>query len=278
MSRVPLAWAIVIETDLREFLRSRRARISPEAAGLPPHPGVRRVPGLRREEVAQLAGVSVDYYVQLERGRNTHVSAAVLDAVARALQLDDTERDHLFALAKPSGPQPLPNVQQVRPGLARVLDNITAIPAMVLGHRLDVLAMNRLARTFYPGFDDVAAGEWNMARFMFLDPAARDLYLDWAETARENIGMLHLYAGRNPRDPRLAALVGELSDDPDFRRWWPRQDVYRPTFGVKRYRHPIAGELSLGFEAFTPSGDLDQTLGLYTVEPGSPSEKILRTL
>ncbi|MFE3226918.1 helix-turn-helix transcriptional regulator [Nocardia sp. NPDC059228] len=268
----------MIETDLREFLRSRRARISPEAAGLPPHPGVRRVPGLRREEVAQLAGVSVDYYVQLERGRNTHVSAAVLDAVARALQLDGTERDHLFALAKPTGRRPQSTIQQARPGLVRVLDNITAIPAMILGHRLDVLAMNHLARTFYPGFGDVPAGEWNMARFMFLDAAARDLYLDWSETARENIGMLHLYAGHHPRDPKLAALVSELSADPDFRHWWARQDVYRPTFGAKRYRHLIAGELTLGFEAFTPTGDLDQTLGLYTVEPGSPSERALRAL
>ncbi|RMI28949.1 helix-turn-helix transcriptional regulator [Nocardia stercoris] len=223
-------------------------------------------------------GVSVDYYVRLERGRNRHVSTAVLDAVARALQLDATERDHLFALAKPVARQSQPTVQQARPGLVRVLDNITTIPALILGHRLDVLAMNRLARTFYPSFGDDSTGAWNMARFMFLDPAARDLYVEWSETARENIGMLHLYAGHHPNDPKLAALITELSADPDFRRWWPQQDVFRPTFGAKRYRHPDLGELTLGFEAFTPTGDLDQTLGLYTVEPGSPSDRTLRTL
>ncbi|MFF3859430.1 helix-turn-helix transcriptional regulator [Streptomyces sp. NPDC002209] len=266
------------ENDLRAFLRSRRARISPEAAGLPRPPGVRRVPGLRREEVAQLAGVSVDYYVRLERGRNPHASPAVLDAVARALRLDPAERDHLFALAKPGRPQSRPAPGSVRPGLLHVLDNVSGIPALILDHRLDVLAMNRLARAFYPGFDEVPAGEWNMASFMFLDPAARELYVEWPETARENVGMLRLYAGRHPQDPRLADLVEALTTDPDFRRLWAEQDVYRPTYGDKRYRHPLAGELTLGFEAFTPSGAPHQTLGLYPVEPGSPSEAALRTL
>lgn len=266
------------ETDLRAFLRSRRARISPEAAGLPRPPGLRRVPGLRREEVAQLAGVSVDYYVRLERGRNPHVSAAVLDAVARALQLDSAERDHLFALAKPDRPQSRSTPETVRPGLLQVLDNISEIPALILDHRLDVPAMNRLARTFYPGFDDLPAGEWNMARFMFLNPAARELYVEWLETARENVGMLRPYAGRHPQDPRLAQLVEDLTAAPDFRRLWADQDVYRPTYGAKRYRHPVAGELTLGFEAFTPVGAPRQTLGLYTVEPGSPSEAALRSL
>ncbi|MGI5159877.1 helix-turn-helix transcriptional regulator [Microbispora sp. CA-102843] len=266
------------DSDLRDFLRSRRARVSPEAAGLPRPPGVRRVPGLRREEVAQLAGVSVDYYVRLERGRNPHASAAVLDAVARALKLDPAERDHLFALAKPSRPQPREVPESVRPGLLHALDNISGIPALILDHRLDVLAMNRLARTFYPGFDQAPAGEWNMARFMFLDPAARELYVDWGETARENVGMLRLYAGRHPQDPRLIRIVEDLTAHPDFRRMWADQDVYRPTYGAKRYRHSLAGELTLGFEAFTPAGAPRQTLGLYTVEPGSPSEVALREI
>jgi transcriptional regulator with XRE-family HTH domain len=268
--------------DLRAFLRSRRARISPEAAGLPRSPGVRRVPGLRREEVAQLAGVSVDYYVRLERGRNAHASASVLDAVARALQLDDTERDHLYALAKPTRQRPRAAAQQAaqqaRPGLLQVLENISNIPAMILGPRLDVLAMNRLALSFYPDFDSLPPGEWNMARFMFLNDTARDLYRDWPETARENVGMLHLYASHHPHDPRLTELVGDLSADPDFRRWWADQDVYRPTYGAKRYRHPLVGDLTLGFEAFTPASDPGHTLGLYTVEPGSPSEHALRTI
>jgi hypothetical protein len=198
--------------------------------------------------------------------------------VARALQLDDTERDHLFALAKPTRQRPRAATQQARQGLLRVLENISDIPALVLGHRLDVLAMNRLALSFYPNFDDLPAGEWNMARFMFLNDTARDLYLDWPETARENVGMLHLYASHHPDDPRLTELVGDLSADPDFRRWWADQDVYRPTYGAKRYRHPLVGELTLGFEAFTPAGDTGHTLGLYTVEPRSPSENALRKI
>ncbi|MBO1413234.1 helix-turn-helix transcriptional regulator [Streptomyces sp. FH025] len=266
------------DSDLRDFLRSRRARVTPEAAGLPRPPGIRRVPGLRREEVAQLAGVSVDYYVRLERGRNPHASAAVLDAVARALKLDPAERDHLFALARPARRQPRQAPETVRPGLLHALDNITGIPALILDHRLDVLAMNRLARTFYPSFDQLPPGAWNMARFMFLDTAARELYADWAETARENVGMLRLHAGRNPQDEHLARLVDDLTADPDFRRLWNDQNVYRPTYGTKRYRHPVVGELTLGFEAFTPAGAPHQTLGLYPVEPGSPSEVALRML
>jgi transcriptional regulator with XRE-family HTH domain len=270
----------VSEPDIRDFLRTRRARITPEQAGLPPHPGVRRVPGLRREEVAQLAGVSVDYYVRLERGRSTSVSAAVLDAVARALQLNDTERNHLYALANPTRQRPHPRAsQRARPGLLRALANIADIPALLLGHRLDVLATNHLARAFYRDFEGLPDGEWNMARYMFLDAAARDLYVDWLATAREIVGMLHLYASHHPRDPRLAQLVGELSvADRDFRRWWAEHDVYQPKYGSKRYHDPLVGDLTLGFEAFTPAGDPDQTLGLYTVEPGSPSENALRML
>ncbi|MGW9031408.1 helix-turn-helix transcriptional regulator [Streptomyces sp. NPDC055722] len=270
----------VPDTDLREFLRTRRARITPEQAGLPPHPGVRRVPGLRREEVAQLAGVSVDYYVRLERGRGASVSVSVLEAVARALQLSDTERQHLFALAKPIRRRPRAvAVQRVRPGLVQALENITDIPALLLGHRLDVLATNRLTRALYPGFDDLLAGEQNIARYMFLNDAARVLYVDWADTAREQVGMLRLYASHHPHDPRLAQLVRELSaSDGDFRRWWADHDVFQPQYGSKRYHHPLVGDLTLGFEALTPAGDTDQILGLYTVEPGSPSENALRLL
>jgi transcriptional regulator with XRE-family HTH domain len=265
------------ETDLREFLRTRRARITPERAGLPPFPGVRRVAGLRREEVAQLAGVSVDYYVRLERGRSATVSAGVLDAVARALQLDDAEREHLFALAKP-GPRQTDAEdapQQARPGLLRTLRNITDVPALLLGHRLDILAANALARALYLDFD----GERNMARYMFLHDGARDLYVDWPETARENVGMLRLYASHRPRDPRLTQLVAELSaEDRDFRRWWSEHDVFQPRYGSKQYRHPQVGNLTLGYEAFAPISDRGQTLGIYTVESGSPSEKALRML
>jgi len=265
-------------TDLGEFLRSRRERITPAEAGLPVQPGSRRVPGLRREELAQLAGVSVDYYVRLERGRGGNVSEAVLDALSRALGLDDTERSHLFALARPSRPRrrPVPP-QRVRPGLYQLLESLATVPAVIFGRRWDVLASNHLARALYTDFDSLPYRERNMVRYLFLDDAVRDLYEDWAGAARGTVASLRLYAGRHPDDPQLAELVGELSvRDPDFRRWWGDQDVHRRSYGSKRYRHPLVGELILGYEAFTPAADPDQVLGLHTAEPGSPSEQALR--
>ncbi|MFC8248576.1 helix-turn-helix transcriptional regulator [Streptomyces chartreusis] len=271
----------VPETDLREFLRTRRARITPEQAGLPRRLGVRRVPGLRREEVARLAGVSVDYYIRLERGRGASVSASVLEAVARVLQLDDIERQHLFALAKPSRQRPraVP-LQRARPGLMQALQNITDIPALLLGHRFDVLAANHLARALYLGFAALpAVQEPNLARFVFLNDAARDLYVDWSAAARETVGVLRLHASHHPHDPRLAQLVGDLSvRDADFRRWWADHNVYQPQHGTKRYNHPLVGELTLGFEALAPTGAAGQTLALHPVEAGSPSENALRLL
>ncbi|MEU8379615.1 helix-turn-helix transcriptional regulator [Streptosporangium sp. NPDC048865] len=266
--------------ELREFLRSRRARIGPREAGLPPQPGTRRVPGLRREEVALLAGVSVDYYIRLERGRDVNVSEAVLEALARALRLDDTERDHLFTVARPARrpSRPMPP-QRVRPGLYRVLESLGETPALILGHRMDVLAANRMARALYTDFDALPYRERNMARFVFLDETARTLYADWEASARGTVAALHLYAGRHPRDRRLAELIGELSlRDGDFRRWWAEHDVQRRTYGTKRYHHPLVGELALNYEALTPDGDPDQTLAVHTAEPGSPSEHALRLL
>ncbi|MEV4600018.1 helix-turn-helix transcriptional regulator [Amycolatopsis sp. NPDC049253] len=266
--------------QLRDFLRSRRAKITPADAGLTPHPGARRVPGLRREEVAQLAGVSVDYYVRLERGRNLNVSESVLDAISRALQLNDLERTHLFTLAKPtrSRPRPLPP-QRVRPGLQLVLDSLHHVPAIVLGRRMDVLAANRLAGALYTDFDALAPRSRNMARLIFLDDTVRGLYTDWESAARGVVATLHLYAGRYPHDPALAELIGELSlRDQDFRRWWADHDVFERTHGVKHYHHPLVGELTLGYEAMTPVDDPEQTLGITTVEPGSPSEERLRLL
>ena len=267
-------------TELRDFLRSRRARIVPEDVGLPRVPGARRVPGLRREEVAMLAGVSVDYYVRLERGRNLNVSETVLDAVARALQLDDTERGHLFTLARPTRGRrrPMPP-QRVRQGLERVLDSWTDMPALLLGRRMDVLAANRMARAVYADFDALPRRERNMVHFIFLDEAARELYADWESAARGTVAALHLYAGRHPEDPQLADLVGELSvRDKDFRQWWADHDVLRRDYGSKSYHHPIAGDFTLEYEALSPTGDPDLTLGLYTVEPGSPSEHAMKLL
>ncbi|MFG1806763.1 helix-turn-helix transcriptional regulator [Streptomyces sp. NPDC049040] len=267
-------------TDLRDFLRSRRARLSPSEAGLAAEPGTRRVPGLRREEVARLAGVSVDYYVRLERGRGVNVSEQVLDAIARALRLDDTERGHLFAVARPARgrPRPLPP-QRVRPGLRRVLETMPATPGLVIGHRLDVLASNAMGRALFTDFEALPHRERNMARFVFLDEGAREFYVDWPSSARGTVAALHLYAGRHPHDPLLAELIGELSlRDRDFRRWWADHDVQRRTYGSKHYHHPVVGDLVLEYEALTPAGDSGQTLGLHTAEPGSPSEHGLRLL
>jgi transcriptional regulator with XRE-family HTH domain len=267
-------------TELRDFLLSRRAKVSPEDAGLAPSPGARRVPGLRREEVARLAGVSVDYYVRLERGRHLNVSAAVLDAIARALRLNSLERTHLFRIAKPTRARarPLPP-QRIRPGLRLLLESITDVPAMVYGRRLDVLAANDLARALYTDFESLPVRCRNMARLVFLDDQFRALYADWEDAARNIVASLRLYAGRHPHDPALAELVGELSvQDADFRRWWADHDVYQRTHGTKCFHHPLVGDLTLGYEAFTPVDDQEQTLGISTAEPGSPSEERLKLL
>lgn len=267
-------------TELRDFLRSRRARLTPAEAGLPPTPGIRRVSGLRREEVARLAGVSVDYYVRLERGRHLHASTSVLDAIARALHLDDLEHAHLLRLAKPSPARPrvLPP-QRVRPGLRLLLDSLTQVPALVYGRRLDVLAANPLAHALYGDFEALPQRSRNMARLVFLDDRFRSLYTDWEDAARSIVATLRLYAGKYPHDPALAELIGELSvRDADFRRWWAGHDVFQRTHGTKQFHHPVVGDLVLGYEAFTAADDPEQTLGISTAEPGSPSAERLKLL
>ncbi|WP_090797604.1 helix-turn-helix transcriptional regulator [Asanoa ishikariensis] len=269
-------------TELRAFLRTRRARLAPEDAGLNTQPGSRRVPGLRREEVARLAGVSTDYYIRLERGRNLNVSESVLTALARALRLDETERIHLLTLAKPqrspSSHRFMPG-QRVRPGLSRTLNALTEVPALVIGRRCDVLAANALARALYTDFDALPRRERNLVRFLFLDTAARQLYVDWPEAARSAVAGLRLYAGRNPDDAQLAELVDELSArDGDFRRWWADHDVHRHSYGAYRLRHPLVGELTLNYEALAHTADPEQILALHTAEPGSSAEQALRRL
>ncbi|MFF8847901.1 helix-turn-helix transcriptional regulator [Streptomyces sp. NPDC015127] len=269
-------------SEIREFLRTRRARITPEQAGLAPHGGPRRVPGLRREEVAQLAGVSVDYYVRLERGRTQGVSETVLEAVARALQLDDAERAHLFDLTQPTTARtrrkrPLAP-QRVHPVLYRTLDSLS-VPAVVQGRRTDVLAANRLAYALYTDFEARPRRERNFARFVFLDEAARTLYTDWDQVASDCLAALRLYAGRHPDDPQLTELVGELSLRSDtFRRLWADHNVIAHTSGVKRLHHPLVGDLTLDFVALAVEGDPDQTLVIYTPEPASPSAEALSIL
>jgi transcriptional regulator with XRE-family HTH domain len=262
--------------ELREFLRSRRARLTPDQIGIDAVPGHRRVPGLRREEVAHAAGVSVDYYVRLEQGRSASVSADVLEAVARALQLDDTERAHLFDLARPAlnrsrGPRPVRGEQRVRAGVRLLLDSLRT-PAFVVGRRMDVLASNAMARALLCDFDGLEPNERNHARWVFLNPLSRERYLDWATVARENVAALRLDAGRFPDDPALNELIGELTvKSPEFSRWWAEHDVLQRTHGTKRYRHPIAGEIEIAYEALALPGDPDQTLYIYSVEPGSRS-------
>ncbi|MFE9674179.1 helix-turn-helix transcriptional regulator [Streptomyces sp. NPDC006259] len=269
-------------SEIREFLRTRRARITPEQAGLAPYGGARRVPGLRREEVAQLAGVSVDYYIRLERGRTRGVSEAVLEAVARALRLDDTERAHLFDLTQPSPARARsrrpPAPQRVHPVLYRTLDSL-GVPAVVQGRRTDVLAANRLAHALYTDFEARPRRERNFARFVFLDEAARSLYVDWERVAGDCLAALRLYAGRHPDDPQLTELVGELSLRSDaFRRMWADHDVVAHTSGTKRLHHPLVGDLTLDYVVLAVEDDPEQTLVVYTPEPASPSAEALDIL
>lgn len=216
--------ALPAANDLREFLRTRRARITPRDAGLPPQIGLRRVPGLRREEVALLAGVSAEYYERIERGRVKTVSTSVLDAIARVLQLDATERDHLYALVTPGRlKQATAPAPKLRSSLLRALEAVNDVPVLVLGPRHDVLAVNALGAAFYTGLELLPPDKRNMVRFLFTVDAARDLYDDWSATARKVVAGLRVYAGTHPHDPQLADLVGDLAvRDPDFRQWWGR--------------------------------------------------------
>ncbi|WP_435173066.1 helix-turn-helix transcriptional regulator [Actinacidiphila sp. bgisy145] len=270
---------------MAEFLRSARSRLTPREAGLDdPGGGRRRVSGLRREELARLAGVSVDYYTRLEQGRSRSASAEVLDALATALHLDDAERSHLHTLGRPrSRParRRRPRPQQVHRATWDLLDALqqTCRPAFVLGRRLDVLAHNQLAGRLITEFRALPAAERNQARFVFLDPHARELYRDWARVAADTAAMLRLDAGRHPDDPGLSALVGELSiRSEEFRRFWSDHKVHRRTTGTKDYHHPLVGDLTVTYQALTPGDDLDQTLFVYATEPGSPSETSLRLL
>ncbi|MCM2425558.1 helix-turn-helix transcriptional regulator [Streptomyces sp. RKAG337] len=267
-----------MDRDLSGFLQSRRARIQPDDVGLPAH-GRRRVPGLRREEVAQLAGVSVDYYIRLEQGRGQNVSDAVLDAIARVLRLDETEQEHLRALARPArtARAAARGSRRVRPGLRLLLDSMSG-PAFVLGRRMDALAWNALADAV-SGFSAYPDGECNIARSVFLDEQTRGLYPDWNAVAAETVAYLRLDAGRHPDDQRMAALIGELSLKSDeFRRLWADHLVKEKTYGMKRIAHSVVGELDFGYETLTLPGDPDQTLVAYTVAPGSKTAERLALL
>ncbi|MFI1534149.1 helix-turn-helix domain-containing protein [Streptomyces anandii] len=266
--------------ELSEFLRTRRARLRPEDVGLAHYGRQRRVPGLRREELAQLAGVSVAYYTRLEQGNGRNVSAEILDSIARALRLTDAEHAHLTHLAKPKHKKKQAvRTQQVRAGLRQLLDAMDEVPAYIVGRRSEVLAWNRMAAAVFGDWSRVPAQERNWARMVFLNPEYRDLYIDWEQKAIDVVCGLRMEAGCYPDDPRLSALVGELSvKSEDFRRLWATHDVKEKSHGVKRLRHPLVGELALHYQSFRLADDADQAMMLYHAEPGSPSAEGLRLL
>jgi transcriptional regulator with XRE-family HTH domain len=269
-------------SEIREFLTSRRAKITPDQAGLPVYGDNRRVPGLRREEVALLAGVSVDYYTRIERGNMSGASESVLEALARALQLDDAERAHLFDLARAAGPTGRARrrsaLKQVRPSVQRILDAMTAAPALVQNGRLDILAANQLGYAVYS--THVSPGRpANGARFVFLDPRAERFYVDWDRVANEVVAMLRSEAGRDPYDRALSDLVGELSTQSEaFRTKWAAHNVRLHDTGLKRLHHPVVGDLELAYEAMELSADTGLTMFAYTAESGSKSEQALKLL
>jgi transcriptional regulator with XRE-family HTH domain len=281
-----------VRADTREFLTTRRGRLTPERAGLPAYGGNRRVPGLRREEVAMLAGVSIDYYTRMERGNLTGVSEEILESLAEALQLDEAERGHLFDLARTANQSgaarsrarqaPAP---QLRPVVQRMLDALQGTPAFVRNGRLDVLGANLLGRALYaPLYDSpehVPGRPLNTARVQFLDPrSARAFWGDAADRlAHDAVAILRAEAGRNPYDRRLTDLVGELSTrSEDFRRLWASHDVRYHRSGTKVFHHPVVGSLELDYEALELPADPGLQMNVYTALPGSPSEDGLKLL
>jgi transcriptional regulator with XRE-family HTH domain len=269
--------------EIREFLTSRRARLTPDQVNLTSY-GARRVPGLRREEVAVLAGVSIQYYTRLERGDISGVSEGVLDALAGALALDDAERAHLFDLARAAQPtRPRPRrrqaKQRVRPEVQWTLDAITGAAAFVSNERLDVLAANDLGRALYSELYEPPSRPVNTARFVFLDPRATTSFGDWESVANETVAILRTAAGRDPHNRGLSDLVGELATRSDaFRTRWATHNVRFHDTGVKRFHHPEVGELTLSYNRLDLAADHGLTIFTYTAEPGSRSEKSLRLL
>ena len=273
-------------TEFHEFLTSRRARITPEQAGLPTYGGHRRVTGLRREEVALLAGVSADYYIRLERGNARGVSDSVLEALCRALHLDEAERAHLFHLAGTintstrtrsrtlATPKP-----HVRPSIQRILDSMSTTPAYVRNGRLDILAANQLGKALLSPIFATPRQPPNTARFMFLDPAAIDFYADWERMAAGTVAILRAEAGRDPYDKALTDLVGELSTRSDlFRARWAAHDVRLHRTGAKTLHHPVVGELTLDYDALELPADTGLTIMAYSAEPATPARDALNLL
>jgi transcriptional regulator with XRE-family HTH domain len=264
--------------ELRDFLRSRRDRLLPSDLGLADD-RPRRVPGLRREEVARLAGVSVDYYTRLEQGRDIGVSGDVLLSIADALQLSQDERRRLFDIAQPTrARRQAASSQRVRHSVTTLLE-LLPIPAVVIGRRLDILASNPLARALLCDFDSLPRHRCNQARWVFLDPRARERYLEWETVARDSVAGLHDHASRYPNDTKLSGLVEELTArSPEFQAWWHDTEQACRHFGTRHYAHPAVGQLTLRHEALVIADADDQVIHVDIAEPGSRSELALHRL
>jgi transcriptional regulator with XRE-family HTH domain len=265
--------------EIGEFLKARRSELTPEAVGLPDTAAVRRVPGLRREEVAQLAAISNDYYTRLEQGR-IKASAPVLTSLARVLRLDDVERVYLFKLAGKQTARPRRRTaQKVRPQLQRLLDQLTDVPAVIFGRRMDILAWNALAAALITDFSAMPPERRNYVRLLFTEPGFREYFKDWEVIARYSVAHLRLEAAEHPDDPALAALVGELSvQDAEFRSWWAEHQVATKAICTKIVDHPVVGEMTLNWDMFAHTGDPDQQLVLWSAEPGTASHEALKLL
>jgi transcriptional regulator with XRE-family HTH domain len=286
-SRAPSPRHTVVGVDnrseIRDFLASRRAKVTPQQAGLPDFGGTRRVPGLRRGEVAQLAGVSIEYYTRLERGNLAGASESVLEALARALHLDDAERAHLFDLARAADPgarpRRRPDQQRVRPGIQAALDAITEAPAFVRDGRMDILAANQLGLALYSQIYADPIRPANIARFIFLNPRAVPFYPDWDRAANDVVAILRTEAGRDPHDRGLSDLVGELSTrSTEFRTRWAAHNVRLHSTGLKHFHHPVVGDLHLNYEALDLPADPGLSMLLYTAPADSPTADALRLL
>lgn len=272
--------------DLREFLTTRRARLTPELAGLPNFGGRRRVPGLRREEVALLAGMSVEYYVRLERGNAKGVSESVLEGISRALQLDDAERSHLYDLVRAANEGAHPQrrrtrgrAQQIRPNVQQLIDAMTDLPVFVQNGRLDILAINRLGHAVFSELYVQPQRPANFGRFVFLNERARTFYRDWDDAAQQTVALLRAEAGRSPHDRDLSDLVGELSTRSDaFRTLWASHNVREHRTGVKKLTHPVVGELDLTFEALELTSERGLQLIAYNAPRDTPTAEALRLL
>jgi len=272
--------ATPVPDELGAFLKARRAQLTPREAGLPETRSRRKVAGLRREEVAQLAAISVDYYTRLEQGR-VQASASALATLSRALRLDDDQQAYLYELAGKTGARPHRRraAQTVRPAMQRLLDQLTQTPAIVLGRRMDILAWNPIAAALYTDFAQVPAAQRNYVRLLFTNPVFRGMHQQWNHDARDAVAALRMEAAKDPDNPELAQLVGELSvQDPDFRTWWAEHHVNSASYGTKHYQHHTVGDLTLDCDTWNSPDGSGQRLMVLTAEPGSPSHDALLIL